>query len=159
MSAPHAQRGPVSPDTAPATSARHAAIVASLARPQDVRALSLTALHVVMAMRLSAMFERVGRDPVPDLAQRYRSVEAAAAVHALVRRVIRTWPERFLVNRPCQLVMTPDEATLAAMTRHALAGDSDGFAELLRGFVRADRLDGLYHATQHAAALLSGRSV
>lgn len=158
MSAPHAQPGPVPPHTAPVT-ARHDAIVAALARPQDVRALSLTALHVVMAMRLSAMFERVGRDPVPDLAQRYHSVEAAAAVHALVRRVIRTWPDRFLVNRPCQLVMTPDEATLAAMVRHALSGDSAGFADLLDGFVRADRHDGLYQSTRHAAALLSGRSV
>ncbi|WP_107716533.1 MULTISPECIES: hypothetical protein [Novosphingobium] len=140
------------------TTASAAATIAALARPQDVRALSLTALHVVMAMRLSALFERAGRDPIPDLAQRYRSIETAAAVHALVRRVIRTWPERFLVNRPCQLTMTPDEATLAAMVRHALLADNEGFAGMLQGFVRADRQDGLYHATQHAAALLSGRS-
>jgi len=140
------------------TTASAAAAIAALARPQDVRALSLTALHAVMAMRLSALFERAGRDPVPDLAQRYRSIETAAAVHALVLRVIRTWPERFLVNRPCQLTMTPDEATLAAMVRHALVADRQGFASLLDGFVRADRQDGLYHSTQHAAALLSGRS-
>ena len=55
--------------------------------------------------------------------------------------------------------LTSRWATLAAMVRHALAGDSEGFADLLDGFVRADRHDGLYHSTRHAAALLSGRSV
>jgi len=162
MSAPHAK--PSAQTTGPAANApdtgtaAHAAIIAGFARPQDVRALTLTALHVVMAMRLSALFERVGRDPVPDLAQRYRSIEAAAAVTALVRRVIRAWPEQFLVNRPCQLTMTPDEATLAQMVRHALGADRRGFDATLAGFVRTERHEALFASTQHAAALLSGRS-
>lgn len=152
MPAPHAR------PAVPLAQDNHAAIIASLARPQDVRALSLTSLHTVMAMRLCALFERAGRDPVPDLAQRYRSVEAARAMHALARKVIRSWPDPFLVNRPCQLLMTPDEMTLAAMTRHAIAGDRPGFDDALAGFVRPERHGPLFEATQHAAALLSGRS-
>ncbi|MDK4805826.1 MAG: hypothetical protein OC190_04680 [Novosphingobium aromaticivorans] len=151
MPAPHTRPGTLSGGPA-----RFDAIVARMGRPQDIRALSLAALHAVMAMRLCALFERAGRDPLPDLAQRYRSMETARAVHALVRKVVRTWPERFLVNRPCQLVMTPDEATLAAMLRHALGADRAGFADLLDGFVRADRHDGLFEATRYAAVLLSG---
>ena len=67
------------------TSRAPSATISALARPHDVRGLSLTALHLVMAMRLCALFERADRDPVPDLARRYRSVEAACAVHGLVR--------------------------------------------------------------------------
>lgn len=139
------------------TQASHTAhaTIAALARPQDIRGLSLTALHLVMAMRLCALFERAGRDPVPDLARRYHSVEAACAVHGLVRTVMQTWPEPFMVNRPCCLAMTPDETTLAAMTRAALAADHPAFAAALSGFVRPDRHEALHEATRHAVATLA----
>ena len=107
-----------------------------------------------MAMRLCALFERVGRDPVPDLAHRYRSIEAACAVDGMVRTLIRTWPEPFMVNRPCCLALSPDEVTLSAMVRAALIGNRAGFAMSVEGFVRADRHDALYEATLHAVALL-----
>lgn len=138
------------------TSPALSATVAALARPHDIRGLSLTALHLVMAMRLCALFERAGRDPVPDLAQRYRSVEAACAVHGLVRTITQVWPEPFMVNRPCCLAMSPDETTLAAMTRSALAADRAGFGATLHGFVRADRHEALHEATRHAVVTLAG---
>ncbi|WP_225205566.1 hypothetical protein [Novosphingobium huizhouense] len=141
--------------TSRAPSAASIATLATLARPHDIRALPLGALHLVMAMRLCALFERADRDPVPDLARRYRSVEAACAVHGLVRTIMRTWPEPFMVNRPCCLAMSPDEVTLAAMTRTALAADRAGFAAVLAGFVRADRHDALHEATRHAVATLA----
>ena len=47
------------------------ATLEKLARPHDVRGLSLNGLHMVMAMRLCALFEQAGRDPVPDLARRF----------------------------------------------------------------------------------------
>ena len=103
---------------------------------------------------MSALFEQAGRDPVPDLAQRYRSVEAACAVHGLVRTVMRTWPEPFMVNRACCLAMSPDETTLAAMVRAACRADRTGFGDEIAGFVRDERHDALYEATVHAAALL-----
>jgi hypothetical protein len=59
-----------------------------------------------------------------------------------------------MVNRPCCLAMTPDEATLSALVRNALAADRAGFASVVDGFVRADRHGALYEATVHAVALL-----
>ncbi|MES2301977.1 MAG: hypothetical protein V4521_07900 [Pseudomonadota bacterium] len=134
---------------------RFSALVDSLARPQDVRGLTLTGLHITMAMRLCAMFDAAGRDPVPDLARRYHSIEAACAVHDLVQTIKHVWPEPFMVNRPCCLAMTPDEATLSALVRNALAADRTGFASVVDGFVRADRHSALYEATIHAVALLT----
>lgn len=136
------------------TSTRFSATIEALRRPQDVRGLSLTGLHVTMAMRLCALFEASGRDPVPDLAQRYRSIEAACAVDGLVRTIKQVWPEPFMVNRPCCLSMTPDEATLAALARAALSGQRAAFCDAITGFIRADRHEALYNATIHAVALL-----
>ncbi|MBF5090592.1 MULTISPECIES: hypothetical protein [unclassified Novosphingobium] len=133
---------------------RFAETVRALARPQDIRALSLIGLHVVMAMRLCALFERAARDPVPDLAQRYRSVEAAVGVHDLVRAIVATWPEAFMVNRPCCLAMSPDEATLAELVRSTGLGDRARFDATIAGFVRSDRHERLFDATVRAVALL-----
>lgn len=133
---------------------RFAGAVESLARPHDVRGLTLSGLHTVMAMRLCAVFDQAARDPVPDLAQRYRSIEAACAVHGLVQTIKQVWPEPFMVNRPCCLAMTPDEVTLAALVRNGLAADRLAFGRVVDGFVRAERHDALYQATVHAAALL-----
>lgn len=137
-----------------ASTSQFAPIIAALARPQDVRGLNLTGLHMVMAMRLCALFENAGRDPVPDLAQRYRSVEAACAVHGLVATIKQVWPEPFMVNRPCCLSMTPDEATLAMLVRAATAANRPLFSDAIAGLVRADRHHTLYQSTIHAAALL-----
>ncbi len=136
------------------SSTRFSALIDSLARPKDVRGLTLTGLHMTMAMRLCAMFDAAGRDPVPDLARRYHSIEAACAVHGLVQTIKHVWPEPFMVNRPCCLAMTPDEATLSALIRNALAADRAGFSSIVEGFVRADRHGALYEATIHAVALL-----
>jgi hypothetical protein len=140
----------------PSVDTTAAATIAGLARQGEIRSLPLLLVELVMAMRVAALFERAGRDPVPDLARRYRSVEAATAVDGLVRTVVRCWPERFMVNRPCCTGLTPDEATLAAIGRMARQGDREGFADQLAGFVRSDRHEALYQATIHAIALLPG---
>jgi hypothetical protein len=136
------------------SSTRFSHLIESMARPSDVRALSLKGLHITMAMRICAVFEAAGRDPVPDLAQRYRSIEAACAVHGLVQTIKQVWPEPFMVNRPCCLAMTPDETTLAALARAAINGRRDDFSTEVAGFVRADRHEALYNATIHAVALV-----
>lgn len=133
---------------------RYAAIVAALARPADIRALPLTTLHTIMAMRLGALFERAGRDPIAELTQRLRSVTAAMAMLRLTEEVVRCWPDRFVVNRPCCLAMSPDERTLAAMSRAAASGDRDGFCRVLAGFVAADRHEALFAAAVEAVAAL-----
>lgn len=136
------------------SSTRFSALIESLGRSQDVRGLTLKGLHVTMAMRLCALFDAAGRDPVPDLARRYRSIEAACAVHGLAMTVRQVWPEPFMVNRPCCLAMTPDETTLAALARAAVNGRREAFSDAITGFVRTDRHEALYNATIHAVALI-----
>ncbi|MCX7284699.1 MAG: hypothetical protein NTX28_11775 [Novosphingobium sp.] len=136
------------------TAARFSSLIAGMARPHDVRGLSLKSLHMVLAMRLCALFDAAAQDPVPDLARRYRSIEAACAIHGLVLTIKQVWPEPFMVNRPCCHAMTPDEATLAALVRASRAGNRDAFTAAIAGFVRADRHEALYNATTHAMALL-----
>ncbi len=139
----------------PTQQSAFAAQIDALGRPQDIRALPLSGLRLVVALRLCAQFERAARDPVPELAQRFRSTEAACAVHDLIVTVVDSWPEPFTFNGPCCLSLSPDEATLAAMSRAALHADHAGFFRSIDGFVRQDRQQALYNSTLHAVALLS----
>lgn len=125
-----------------------------LGRPADLRALPLPALHVVMAMRLAALFEHARRDPVAELTCRLRSVTAALEFCELQRRVLRAWPEAYTASRPCRLRMTPDETTLAGMVRAAAAGDRAAFGRVLEGFVRAGRHDALFASCVSTVAAL-----
>ena len=138
---------------------RYCAIVASLARLSDIRSLPLPALHVVMTLRTCALFERVDREPLGELAARLHSVAAAKAVLDLADLVTRFWPERFVTARPCQLKMTADEATVAAMVRAVLNADRPAFGRTLDGFVRADRHARLHQAMVVAVALLQEGSI
>lgn len=89
----------------------------------DLRQLTLPQLHVVMGVRLCVHFEQAGRDPLPDLATRLRSVTAARAVLDLAVVAGRVWNGRFLVHRPCCMALSPDEHALALVAGAALAGD------------------------------------
>ncbi|MEO0030682.1 MAG: hypothetical protein RIS94_440 [Pseudomonadota bacterium] len=131
-----------------------AATIATLARAPDLRALSLAGVQVVGAIRLCALAERSGLDPVPELTRRHRNFETAFALQDLVRTLTRTWPEPFMVGRPCCMALTPDEATLAAMVRAARGGDREAFGGVVQGFVRNERHEALWNACVHAVALL-----
>ncbi len=133
---------------------RYDTIVASLSRLGDIRALSLPALHLIMTLRLCVLIEKVGRDPLSELATRFQSVAAARAALDLADQIARLWPSRYQPARPCSLGMTPDEATLAAMARAATDRDRGAFDHTLTGFVRADRHAALFDATVQAVALL-----
>jgi hypothetical protein len=134
--------------------ARFHATVARLARLGDVRSLTLPALHVVMTMRLCGLMERAGRDPLTELATRYRSVAAAKASLALAETIALCWPAPYQAARPCSMGMSPDESTLAAMARAALGGDRRAFDASLEGFVRRDRHERLFDATVRTVVLL-----
>ena len=133
--------------------------VAQLSRAPDIRALALSAFHIVMSARLSALFDRAQREPLAELTQRFRSFEAASAVLALLSEVRTSWPEPFVVNRPCCTGLSPDEFTLAGLVRSALRGDRAGFAGVLDGFIRADRHDRLFDAVAFAATTLEAAKV
>lgn len=137
---------------------RFAATIAALSRPIDARALPLHALHLVMAMRLGALFEAAGRDPVSELTTRYRSVTKAVAVLRFTEEALRVWPAPFGVNRPCCLALTPDETTIAALARCARRGDRAAFGRAIDGLVRADRHERLYARCVEAVAVLDSPS-
>ncbi|MEP7221665.1 MAG: hypothetical protein ABI673_03245 [Novosphingobium sp.] len=132
--------------------ARFATAVAELANQRTLRSLPLPALHLVMAMRLCALFERADRDPLVELSTRLGNVSAAIAILAVVRSVVRCWPESYVAGRPCCLGMSPDEQTLAAMACTAQFGDRERFSATIEGFVRSDRHDQLFDRTVRAIA-------
>ncbi len=133
---------------------RFAATIAALARPLDARALPLPALHLVMAMRLGALFEAAGRDPVSELTTRYRSVTKAVAVLNFTEEAVRVWPARFVVNRPCCLGLTADEMTVAMLARTARRGDREGFSRAINDLIRSDRHARLYESCVEVVAVL-----
>lgn len=136
---------------------RYAAIIASLGRPYDIRALPLPVMHIVMAMRLCALFEAAGREPLVELTTRFSSVTAAEQVYSLVRMVEQAWPEKFYSARPCCMQMSPDEQALAGMARAVLGRDRREFVSQLAGFVRAMHHEPLFAQTVHAVAALQER--
>ena len=132
-----------------------AGIVAGLARPRDLRTLRAEAMHLVMAMRLCALFLVARRDPVAELATRFGSVPVACHVLDLSRAIAAFWPERYVASRPCCLRLSPDENTVAAMAGAVLDHDRAGFTRALDGFVRTDRHEALHVATIRAVAALA----
>lgn len=111
---------------------------------RDLRTFPLTAMHMTMAMRLCILFGQAGRDPLPDLAVRLRSMEAARQVERVVQTVQRNWPEHFLVHRPCCLALSPDEALLGDLTIAATQGDESGAVQLLSDMLPADTARSLF---------------
>jgi len=121
---------------------------------RDLRAFPLTAMHMIMAMRLCILFGQAGRDPLPDLAVRLRSMEAARRVERIVRSIQQSWPEQFLVHRPCCLALSPDEALLGDLTVAATQGDENGAAQLLRDMLPAETARPLFLETVAAAGAI-----
>jgi hypothetical protein len=110
---------------------------------RDLRAHPLVAMHVVMGTRLSLLYSRAGRDPLPDLAVRLRSMRAAQAQLALTAAIGRHWPDSFTLRRPCCMTLSPDEMVLADVAVAAMRGDHgvamDAMRDFLPGLAR-DRL-------------------
>jgi len=110
---------------------------------RDLREHSLVAMHVVMGTRLSLLFGRAGRDPLPDLAVRLRSMRAACAQQALTAAIWCHWPDTFALRRPCCMALSPDEMLLADVALAAMGGDRakamDAMRDFLPGLAR-DRL-------------------
>jgi len=128
--------------------------VGALKTLPDIRTQSLAAVHLVMSLRLCALFDQAGREPVAELAQRFGSVTAACAVLHLAGTLVRCWPDRYQAARPCCRGMTPDEWTLAEMARAAENCDRAGFEAALAGYVRTDRHEVLFDAALRAVAAL-----
>jgi hypothetical protein len=137
-------------DRSPTAATRN--IIAALAAPPRIEKLGPVAGRFIYALRLIAVHERVGRDPVPELASRLGSVDVAAKALILARAIAATWPENIAVSPFCCRLMSHDEATIGAFVDAGAAGDWRGFEAALDGLVRPDRAYRLWEAALALAA-------
>lgn len=135
-----------------APSATTRKIIAALAAPSRVEALGPIAGRFMHALRLIALHERMGRDPVPELAVRLGSVEVAAKALILAQAISASWPENIHVSRFCCRLLSHDEATIGAFVDAAAAGDRTGFEAALTGLVRPERMARLWEGALALAA-------
>lgn len=127
-------------------------LIESLATPPPVASLGPIAGRFIHALRLIAFYERVGRDPVHELAAKLTSVDVAAKALILAQAIAATWPERAVVKRFCCRYLSHDEATIGAIVDAATHGDRRGFEAALDGLIRTDRAHRLWEG---ALALVS----
>jgi hypothetical protein len=80
-------------------------VITALAVPPRIKALGPIAGRFIHAMRLIALHERVGRDPVPELALRLGGVEVATKALILSHAIAASWPENIAVSRFCCRLM------------------------------------------------------
>ncbi len=113
--------------------------IAALAEPPRIEALSPLAARFVQALRLIALHDRMGRDPVPELAVRLGSVDVAAKALILAHTISAVWPENIHVSRFCCRLLSHDEATIGAFVDAAARADRAGFEAVLTGLIRPDR--------------------
>lgn len=121
---------------------------------RDLRAFPLTAMHMIMATRLCILFGQAGRDPLPDLAVRLRSMDAARRVSRIVHIIQQDWPEHFLIHRPCSMALTPDEALLGDLVISADRGDESAAIMLLRDMLPSHGTRHLFRETAAAVAAI-----
>lgn len=121
-------------------------IVAALAVPPRIESLGPVAGRFLHALRLIALHERIGRDPVPELAAKLGSVDVAAKSLILAQAIAASWPENITVSRFCCRLMSHDEATIGAFVDAAAHGDRACFEAALDGLIRADRTHRLWES-------------
>lgn len=134
----------------PTTTARQ--IIAALSAPQRIERLGPIAGRFIHALRLIALHERVGRDPVPELAVKLGGVEIAAKALMLAHTISAVWPENIHVSRFCCRLLSYDEATIGAFVDAAAHGDRAGFEAAITGLIRADRAPRLWEGALALAA-------
>jgi hypothetical protein len=127
-------------------------IIAALAATPRVEALGPIGCRFVHALRLIALHERVGRDPVPELAVRLGGVEIAAKALILAHAISANWPENIHVSRFCCRLLSHDEVTIGMFVDAAAHGDRQGFEGVLGGLIRADRMPRLWEGALALAA-------
>lgn len=110
------------------------------------------AARFIYALRLVALHDNPGRDPVPELAARLGGVEIAAKALALAQAIKCCWPEDVHVSRFCCGLLSHDEATIGAMIACAVERDPSGFDATVRGLIRPDRINRLWECVLDLAA-------
>lgn len=128
----------------PLPSAAATQAIAALAVPPRIEVLGPVAARFVHALRLIALHERMGRDPVPELSVRLGGVELAAKALILAQAIAATWPENVHVSRFCCRLLSHDEATIGAFIDAAARCDRRAFEAALEGLLRPERMHRLW---------------
>lgn len=124
------------------------ATIARLAEPPRMANLNPIAARFLHSLRLIAHYQQARRDPVAELAARLGSIDVAAKSLALSQTIGAAWPENISVSRFCCGLLSHDEASIAALVEAATARDRARFEAEIVGFVRPDRIERLWDATQ-----------
>ncbi len=135
------------PQQRPSAATSAAQIIAALAQPDRIESLGPLAGRFIHALRLIALHERIGRDPVPELAARLAGVEIAAKALMLAHTISAVWPENIHVSRFCCRLLSHDEKTIGAMVDAAATADRAGFEAAIAGLIRPDRAHRLWEAS------------
>ena len=133
------------------TTAAHQTI-AALAQPPRIERLGPIGGRFIHALRLIALYERAGRDPVPELAAKLGGVEIAAKALMLAQVISAVWPENIHVSRFCCRLLSHDEATIGAFVDAAANGDRVRFEAAVTGLIRESRAARLWEAALSLAA-------
>lgn len=133
-------------------SATNRSIIAALATPPRVERLGPIAGRFIHALRLIAVHDRAGHDPVPELANRLGSVDVAAKALILAQAIAATWPENIAISRFCCRLLSHDEATIGAFVDAAADGDRRAFEAALDGLIRPERAHRLWESALALAA-------
>lgn len=129
-----------------ALSAHSRSIIAQMAEPPRMGKIGPIAARFLYSLRLIALHDRARRDPLPELAARLGSVEAAAKAFDLAQAISGSWPENIHVSRFCCDLLTHDEATIGALVDAVCERDRPGFESGIAGLIRPDRIERLWDA-------------
>jgi hypothetical protein len=127
-------------------SAATRSVIAALAAPPRMERLGPIGGRFIYALRLIAVHDRAGHDPVPELANRLGSVDVAAKALILAQAIAAHWPENIAVSRFCCRLMSHDEATIGAFVDAAAAGERQAFEAALDGLIRPERAHRLWES-------------
>ncbi len=127
----------------------HSSTLTTIGLARNVCHLSLSAIHIIMAMRLCVMCHKSGHDPEQRLAERFGSPLAAQRFRLAVEVIGQGWPEPFLVSRLCCPHLTPDEALLADMVAAVGNGDRAAFDRVSCDMVCADVRERIFASLIH----------
>ncbi|MCU0948284.1 MAG: DNA-directed RNA polymerase subunit beta' [Porphyrobacter sp.] len=126
--------------------------IAALAQPPRIESLGPIGGRFIHALRLIALYERAGRDPVPELAAKLGGVEIAAKALMLAQLISAVWPENIHVSRFCCRLLSHDEATIGAFVDAAASGDRVRFEAAVTDLIRESRAARLWEGALSLAA-------
>lgn len=130
------------------TSSAAAATIARLAEVPCVDGVTPIAARFIYSLRLIAVHQRAGRDPVAELAVRLGSFDVAAKSLAFAQTICTVWPENITVSRFCCRLMSHDEASIAALVEAATDRERSRFDQTITGLIRTDRFARMWDAAQ-----------